>query len=282
MTTRPAPSACVVVPIYRTPLTQAEQASLDRCIAVLGTHPLVIIKPASLDLRDTLRDAPLAYETFPDRYFAGIAGYNELLLSDFFYARFERYDYMLIHQLDAWVFRDELSDWCRRGYDYIGAPWLAEPKLPSAPALLRRALRRRVYRWLNRRARREPGMHYRQYAYSVGNGGFSLRRIARMRKVLAELATKAEEYRRGDATTHHEDLFFCVEANRYWNRVRIPALREAAQFAWELHPQVAATLTNGELPFGCHGWDKLHHEEWRAIFGRIGVSLDDLLTPAQY
>ena len=31
---------------------------------------------------------------------------------------------MLIHQLDAFVFEDKLMDWVKRGFDYIGAPWL--------------------------------------------------------------------------------------------------------------------------------------------------------------
>ena len=104
-----------------------------------------------------------------------------------------------------------------------------------------------------------------------------MRRIVRMREVLADLATKADEYRRGDVSTRHEDLFFCVEANRYWDRVRTPGLREATHFAWEQQPSVAATLTDGELPFGCHGWDKLHRDEWRPLFKRIGVSIDELL-----
>lgn len=265
--------------MYRATLAKSERASLERCLAVLGSHPIAIVKPATLDLSTLLKAHPqLVCESFPDRFFADVAGYNELLLSDAFYARFERFAYVLIHQLDAWVFRDDLLAWCSRGFDYIGAPWLADPHLPSRAALIRRALKRRVYRWLKRRARREPGMHYTQYAYASGNGGFSLRRVARMREVLATLHTQAEEYRRGDLEGHHEDLFFCVEANRYWNRVSIPSLREAARFAWELQPSVAAILTQGELPFGAHGWDKLHKDEWRPFFQRSGVALDDLLA----
>jgi hypothetical protein len=25
-------------------------------------------------------------------------------------------------------FKDELQEWCDKGYDYIGAPWIATPK----------------------------------------------------------------------------------------------------------------------------------------------------------
>lgn len=39
-----------------------------------------------------------------------------------FYRRFGKYKYMLIYQLDAFVFSDKLLDFCEMGYDYIGAP----------------------------------------------------------------------------------------------------------------------------------------------------------------
>jgi hypothetical protein len=36
-----------------------------------------------------------------------------------FYERFVAYDYMLIYQLDAYVFKDELDDWSAKGYDLL-------------------------------------------------------------------------------------------------------------------------------------------------------------------
>jgi hypothetical protein len=274
-----SPSVCVVIPVYRAHLSRSELAALRRCVSVLASHPLVVIKPESLALDHLLSEhATLSTESFPDRFFEGVKGYNQLMLSDEFYARFERFDYVLIHQLDALVFADQLIDWCKRGFDYIGAPWIKDPVLPALHSRVLFALKRRVYRWTDRQARREPGMHYTQYAYSVGNGGFSLRRVSKMREVLARLSTQADRYRRGDPAIHHEDLFFCVEANRFLTRVSTPGMREAAHFAWELQPSVAAQLTKGQLPFGCHGWNKLHRNEWRAVFGRAGLPGDELLS----
>lgn len=31
---------------------------------------------------------------------------------------------MLVYQLDAYAFKDELFFWASLGYDYIGAPWM--------------------------------------------------------------------------------------------------------------------------------------------------------------
>jgi Protein of unknown function (DUF5672) len=100
-----------------------------------------------------------------------------------------------------------------------------------------------------------------------------------MRRVLAELDQRAERHRYAVIASGHEDVFFSVEANRFSTRVRIPDLRESAHFSWETNPKAAAHLTNGELPFGCHAWDKLHRDDWRPIFARLGYSIDSLLKP---
>ena len=54
-----------------------------------------------------------------DKYFnsAFVKAYKDTL-----YSRFEKYEYMLIYQLDAFVFSDRLMEFVEAGYDYIGAP----------------------------------------------------------------------------------------------------------------------------------------------------------------
>ena len=71
------------------------------------------------------------------------------MLSSEFYRRFSKFEYILIYQLDAFVFKDQLNYWCKKGYDYIGAPWF-------------------------------EGFHLTKTGVNiigVGNGGFSLRRV---------------------------------------------------------------------------------------------------------
>jgi hypothetical protein len=65
---------------------------------------------------------------FPEAYFKNISGYNKLLLSPVFYSRFIDYKYICICQFDTFIFRDELSYWCKKSYDYIEAPWLYKEK----------------------------------------------------------------------------------------------------------------------------------------------------------
>lgn len=270
--------ACVVVPIYRSTLLPYEQVALGRCDEVLDAHDVVLAKPASLDLTQVLKSHPRCrVEAFDDDYFKGVAGYNRLMLSDEFYARFEAYDYVLIHQLDAFVFKDELGHWCNQGYDYIGAPWLPDSSVPSPLDLLKAATRRKLGRLVNRLDANAGGMHATQYMFAVGNGGFSLRRVQSMRRALAALGSRTDDYRRARMTLNSEDLFFSVEVNRYRRRLRIPDVGVAAGFSWERNPAVARVLNGGSLPFGCHAWNKLHRDDWTPVFEQFGYSLDRIL-----
>ena len=117
--------AAVTVPIYRREPEASEKASLAQCVEVLGgSHPLILFAPESLALGPYLDIAhEAAVERFGDRFFASVGGYNSLLLSPDFYERFSSFEHILICQLDAWVFRDELDLWCEKKYDYIGAPF---------------------------------------------------------------------------------------------------------------------------------------------------------------
>ena len=120
-------SVCIIIPIYQEKLSKTEEISLAQSIRILGSHPIVIIKPKSLNISHLQQQYPqISFENFDDTYFKGTLSYNRLMLSEEFYSRFLAYEYMLIYQLDAFVFRDELEYWCAKGYDYIGAPWRIE------------------------------------------------------------------------------------------------------------------------------------------------------------
>jgi hypothetical protein len=66
---------------------------------------IVFVQPEGLE-NDyiTKKYSNISVESFPKRYFENIEGYNELLLSASFYERFLDTKYILIYQLDAFVF----------------------------------------------------------------------------------------------------------------------------------------------------------------------------------
>ena len=90
----------IVVPIYKQSITEYEEISFKQLFKILGKHEITIIKPTSLDLNQMLNNYPTCkIESFSDHYFAGIAGYNKLMMSEEFYQRFHSYEYILIYQL---------------------------------------------------------------------------------------------------------------------------------------------------------------------------------------
>lgn len=129
----------------------------------------------------------------------GIAGYNRMMLSEEFYASFPDTEYILICHTDAWIFRDELGDWCRRGYDCVAAPWLRRP-LYDLPLV------KQYMQWRERMKRRR-GEASRQVLYGrVGNGGLSLRRVEAFRRACATYRTEAENYLADPCHLHNEDM----------------------------------------------------------------------------
>lgn len=156
-------TVCIVVPIYKefVDLSEGEKYSLNQLYSKLEHHPICFIGPRKIDweiyINGALRTKLLPkLKFFNSRYFANIGGYNNLLLSRSFYQSFKKFEYILIYQLDALVFKDELDYWCGKNYDYIGAPWFEG--------------------WGHAQNDSE--------IVGVGNGGFSLRKIKTFTRLL--------------------------------------------------------------------------------------------------
>lgn len=273
---RSAPvSVAVVIPVYKKQLTDHERIALTQCLTILRKYPICLAAPHSLDVSNYRALSPtLQVRTFNDRYFTDIQGYNRLMLSEEFYRAFTDVEYILIHQLDAFVFKDELANWCRQGYDYIGAPWLRDRDYTGWGDELWFRVRQRVATWLD--LKKPDGVTPREIISlnGVGNGGLSLRRIPAMLRWLGVFRRKIDTYERIHQHQYNEDVFWGIEVNRYWPLLRIPSYRTALQFAIEFYPQWAIEHYNqGELPFGCHAWDIHGTDYWRPIFARYGYDI---------
>lgn len=259
----------IVIPIYKANPQTQELASFRQCLTVLRKYDIFILTYTELDLslyEKVAKDCQvdIKKEYFNKHYFESISGYNRLCLNPTFYKRFFGYEYMLIYQLDAWVFKDELDKWCDKGYDYIGAPWFTE---------------------------NEEGYTY-DFVGNVGNGGLSLRKIAFCYKVLcrnkfAPILPIREIYRKStckkmrflracvravglrnnlayylsdiDRKVKNEDRFFSVFKNSYV-KCNIPNPKDAIGFAFEVHPSFLFSLNNNSLPFGCHAYRKNEYD----------------------
>ncbi|WP_461129091.1 DUF5672 family protein [Spirosoma aerophilum] len=212
--------------------------------------------------------------TFDDSYFYDIQGYNRLMLSEEFYQAFADQEFLLIHQLDAFVFQDDLAYWCQQNYDYIGAPWLRDRDFRGWFDELDFTIRQRIATWLD--LKKKDGITPREIIYlnGVGNGGLTLRRVSAMLRCLKRFRNKIVEYESKSMHQYHEDAFWGIEVNRYWPHLRIPSYRKALHFSIEFYPQWAVTHYNGgKLPFGCHAWNIHGTDYWRPVFAKYGYKI---------
>lgn len=235
-----ASDVAVVIPSHKTVLDPLEIVAVRRAAEVLGRYDLWIAVPATMDDTRWRQWLP-AFQVarFDDYYFSTPRAYNHLCRVADFYSRFERYKYILLHQTDSYVFRDELLEWCGRGYDYIGAPW---PNYECQARSRKRWVRSRLLR---------------PFLRKVGNGGFSLRRVEKMRDACNTLRWWAR-----NMLDFPEDVFWSNIASRLAG-LRIPDLRVALRFAFDDSPERCLALNQGQLPFGCHAWNTTHLDFWR-------------------
>lgn len=269
---------CIVtIPIYKVNPKSSEAASFRQGLIILHNYDICVITHSDCDLsvyRKISKEIgkEFSVELFDNDYFRSVEGYNNLCFSMEFYKSFQLYEYMFIYQLDSWVFRDELQQWCDKGYDYIGAPifW--------------------AYNDTN----------FTTKVAGIGNGGFSLRKISYCLKMLD--MPKNRPYLKPNrilnmyynyflyddkfrplhkkllilplillkilgifntlnyfmkAKQINEDMIFGTNAKYAWGaNVNLPSIKDAIRFSFELHPEFTFHLVEEKLPFGCHAFEK--------------------------
>lgn len=234
----------VCIPIYKPYPTNDEQLSLRQCLSVLCAYDTLLVCPQDMDVSPYEICAGRGIDTlrFQPHYFQGIKGYNKLMKSHCFYRSVCQYDYILIYQLDAWVFSDQLMQWAAKGYDYVGAPWF-----------------------------QNHGTHEEgKELWMCGNGGLSLRKVQKFFSITSPYYRWMPNRENLYDLLHHkkrnrklhmwEDTFFCYGLMGTPRELHLPTALEAASFAFECSPSYLFKLTGNQLPFGCHAWRKYEFE----------------------
>lgn len=234
-----ADDVCVVVPIYREEPTWFEAVSLQRCMDMLGHHPIYFIYPEGTSLEGYRKWMDgVTRRQFPCEYFESVERYSQMALSTWFYESFSDHRWILIYQTDSFVFSRNLCLWAERGYDYIGAPWV-HVDVRTWMSHARYPLRLRMLHGMLGRGR---------MLKRVGNGGFSLRNIRATLRVLDRYSTPAKRWR------SNEDLFFAHYVGTFDRRFRIAPMEAAYRFSFDTFPDKLWNMAGKQLPFGCHGW----------------------------
>lgn len=249
---------CVVVfPLYRTP-SSLELSFLENGLKRTAGNKQVIVAPEGLQIDISFGELrQLEVKRFAKHYFENISGYNQLLLSKAFYTTFALFDYILIHQADVYLFKNELNIWCEKNYDYVGAPWFRPDKLDKGS----------FYKALERfKLLFKKNKVYGDRYNKVGNGGLSLRKVSSAIKVLSTAPQNLlDKYRKSEGEAFNEDIFWSLEAPEILKGYAIPDWREALHFSIEFYPEIAFQYLNEPLPFGCHAPLKHQPEFWTFI-----------------
>lgn len=244
--------AAVLIPVYKAEIKDSEWVSLKQCIKLLHAHPIIFFAPKGLNTtiyEEFCRDKiPFEIRYFNESYFYNIAGYNKLMLAPDFYKTFLNYKFILIYQLDALVFKDELLYWCSMNYDYIGAPNLPHQNMAGELQFLKNysALLHFMSKYLL----------INHQVSNVGNGGFSLRKTRSCYWLLKILKKKAADWE------YNEDGFFKYWGNLLFPLFKLPDDRKALHFSVEHSPRESLVKLEHKPPFGCHAFEKFSLETW--------------------
>lgn len=247
-------SAAVIIPVYKTDISDEEMISLKQVSSVLKHYPIVFIAPNGLDLsiyRDIVPNCK--YQYFAKKFFASINGYNSLMLSKVFYYHFLSYDYILIYQLDAFVFKDELKYWCDLGYDYIGSPWKVGENIDFIESLRKS---KNPYFWLINQFR-DLGFDF------SGNGGFSLRNTSSFYRNSIWFNSYISSW------ASNEDLFWGIFVKQFNPFFKVAPRSISSNFSVEKD-----VIENSSIPFGCHAWEKYNRQfiEWYIQASNINLN----------
>ena len=240
----------VLIPVYKR-LEFNDRETLFRLLEMTSNIDKVFILPENFMMDDSFNGfEEVSVERFENAFFADIIGYNRLMLDVNFYRRFSSYKYMLIHQLDVFLFKSELLYWCRKNYDYIGAPWLRAHKIKMAKFFLPIINR---CPWVCTKRLKNRLEHYN----NVGNGGLSLRRIETFVKILESpnSSPTLNNYLKKQTSKNssfNEDMFWSLEGPRLYQGFQKPYWQEAIHFSIENNPSFAYAWMNNQLPSGCH------------------------------
>lgn len=269
--------ACILIPIYKrlSELSESDKRSIFNTIKILNSYDIFLFGPKNLEFQEynNYFNYIFLHQKFNSSYFNSVTDYSNLLLGSFFYKKFIDYEYLLIVQEDAWVFRDDLDFWCNQEYDFIGAPWFERIVI-----------------------------YDRNISFlGVGNGGFSLRNVKKMASVQKRisylkvmhsiwvflklnnicnfntLVLKFNFYFKIKAFwvlpsimncgTIQEDEFYGHIVSKVFRDFQIAPVSEALKFSFEVNPRFLYEINNYQLPFGCHAWEKHDKEFWKNYIG---------------
>lgn len=244
----------IVCPVYKTEWTKFEEISFKRVLTVMSSYDIYLCCPEGLKAEGLCDKYELkgCAEYFDKRFFKNVNSYSSLLMDSTFYERWrDNYDYILIYQLDCYVFHSDLSRWINEQYDYVGAPWFEGYTNDNESNKI----------------------------IGVGNGGLSLRKLETFFDISknfswSDLLRQSSVF--GITRSYYkylkhrifkwrlnEDLFWGDIAPRMYDYYKLTSLEDSIAFSFERNPSMLFKKNNNQLPFGCHAFERYDIDFWR-------------------
>jgi hypothetical protein len=267
--------ACVAIPVYQEKISVYEQISMDQCFRILSNYDIYFVIPQRLE--NFIRFNPFflsgqaSYKVFSDNFFTDVPAYNRLLKYPKFYQTFDSYEFLLLYQLDAFVFNDELLRWCDLHYDNIGAPLFENyyDAVSTSPII------------------------------GQGNGGFCLRNVKSCYEVVTTLRklkfkkeytdSKRSMLRNIYRYLKHQVVFIyslypfqpIINEDRFWAEeipavfpeFKVPDPKVSVGFSFEVNPDILFEINKEVLPFGCHAWWRYNLDFWKPHIQSYGYEI---------
>ena len=254
-----ARTMCVIIPVHKEHLSAEEVASLQACYRHLKNYDCFLVFPEGLFINNYTDIHPkLILKSVPTSWLSSLQSYNLMKVNPDFYEIFNRYDFMMTYELDAFILSSNVEEYFGFDYDFIGAP---------------------VFKgYMN-----APGIIFN----NVLNSGFSIRNISACAKALARLKKYRSTWKRNrfimsnfqflrrfikseKLNLIYDDHITGYFRNGYFNEdiilskivpqlspfFKVAPFKSAAAFSFEVNPDLLYKLNNYKLPLGCHAWPK--------------------------
>jgi len=261
----------IMVPLPTPSLSADDEISLRHLRAHLDHYDKYLLIPRGMEMEIPGFDRV----ELEHKHFGSAANHNRMLYSTGFWQRFADYEYVLMYHLDALVFSDQLQEWCDKGYDFIGAPfihcddspWVRVERVGNGGFALYRVPS--VLKVLWNRYQQRPSKYFEDHFWKW---------IEFQKKLLKPFRAAVPQWLRGpltdplrntvkrldhiEANEVNNDGFWADEAKRYLPEFKLAPLEEGLRFAFEVAPRLCLERNRGRMPFGCHAWARYDRAFW--------------------
>lgn len=266
----PSKKVAILIPMSLKPdLSEEERISMRQLLHHLGSYDRILLVPEGMDFEFE------GFETrsYPHRFFGSGPAHGKLLGTRSFYRGFLDYDYLFFYHLDSLVFSDQLADWCDKGIDYIGPPWIRcedspwvdRPRVGNGGFTLLRV--ESALKALTNRYLKTPSSFWYDL-FNTSAPGWLVRVVGELEsaypgsKVFRRLMEEWHEMENPSRHNRNNDVFWSDMAVTYMPAFKVASLEDGLRFAFEVSPRTCLEMNGGKMPFGCHAWASYDRAFW--------------------